>query len=148
MKTLFIALAFTMGLSASAEECIPAKPLVNHMREMSFLVDHLYSIYETPDKLIETIEQVQLIRQHLANALLLTPSKIMKLSPQDRGSQLMEFQSYINEMIRLTINLERALRLQPIEADQKISRKRSIDETLALMNKLIGQGHERFRNRN
>lgn len=150
MKKLFGLLIFAswitprLLLGTEVEACRRVD-LIEHMREMSILVDRIYAGYEDPAQTKDMINLLQHVRMHLAAALTMTPRKLEALSEPQLSIQKMEFQSYLTEVIRLTLVLERQYRTLPEREDQEFMHRREIADTLSRLNRMIGLGHQRFR---
>lgn len=141
---LFIFLS-TLTQAQAAENCTPL-PLVNHMRELSYVADKMFAIYDDSSKETELANLTAQMRQHLIANLSLSPTKLNNMPELNRRSALLDYQDLMSEMVVLSIKLEKAILTKPITDDGLIKRKKFITDTLMRMSQIIGQGHNKFRN--
>lgn len=138
-----MALIALLGLSMSVHGQA-AELLSDHMRAMSYLMDDIFTRTGDSRDYPEGGRKTRELRQHLIQALALTPRKLANLSEGDKNAKMIEFHQLMARVIYLSASLERAFDAVDGYEPESRSRKDDIKNLLHEINAVSGQAHKHF----
>lgn len=142
MKYLIAAALFSMSMAAQAAP----KTLKEHMTAMGYILDSVWVAANDPQTYSVAADKSAELREHLTQAIALTPHSISTMEPRQRRAAIIDYHQLMARTIHLAASLEQAFNSSgpdPVSG----SRQQDIQNLLREISVVVGRGHGRYRGR-